>query len=529
MLPVFAGDERVTRSFALVPGSDFGIEALSSVERAGAHTVPWSEACSRSYDLILTASPKGDIGSLSGPRVLLPHGAGFGKSVPGEGTDSVTASGLDPAYLLSGGRPLASLHALAHPSQVARLAATSTRAAAPATVVGDPTLERILASRSLRDRYRAALDTGARTLVALTSTWGPESLLRRRPRLAADLLAALPYDSYQVALIVHPNEHSRIGEFDLYERLAPALDAGLVVAGPYEDWAAVLVAADAVLTDHGSTALYAAALGRPVVGVCEGGAELIPGTPVAQLLEHGPRLREPTPGALREALAAHHPATVRTLARSAFAEQGRALDLLRDALYRLMGLPRPSAPVTARVLPPPRPATRQPVAFAVRVRRTGTHVVLDRTPTYADTPAHHLAAEYGSAGEQHLQSAALVYRRAGQPAAGRHHTLWTAAGWTAQVLETYPGCRTAAAMVSATLCVVRRRAGELLAVRVAPCERDGRLVWADPAAVLSAVHAWLGSCSGPPDMPVSVTCSVGDLSFRAEVSEATAAQAEAPF
>ena len=35
------------------------------------------------------------------------------------------------------------------------------------------------------------------------------------------------------------------------------------MAGPYEEWAAVLGAADCVLTDHGSTALYPAALAGP--------------------------------------------------------------------------------------------------------------------------------------------------------------------------------------------------------------------------------------------------------------------------
>ncbi|MER6563386.1 translation initiation factor 2 [Streptomyces sp. NPDC001027] len=525
VLPVFAGDDRVSRSYALVPGSDFGIDALSSVERAGARTVSWDEASRRSYDLVLAASPKGDIGLLRGPRVLLPHGAGFGKSVPEEGSGVATASGLDPMYLLSGDRALASVHALAHPSQVTRLAAASEQAAARARVVGDPTLERMLASRSLRERYRAALGTGARKLVVLTSTWGPESLLRRRPFLAADLLASLAYDAYQVALVVHPNERARTGAFDLSEQLSPALDAGLVLAGAYEEWASVLVAADVVITDHGSTGVYAAALGCPLVGAYDGGGELIPGTPMAEFLAQGPRLRGADSGALEEALASSDPGAVRALAQSSFAEQGHALKLLREEVYRLLDLVPPAAPVDARVLPAPLPAQRVPAAFAVRARVEGLQVAVERLPAHTSRTAHHLAAAYGWAGERHLQSAALLYRNAGQPAVGSHSMFWTAAGWTAGVLEDYPGCRTAAVIVSPSLCLVRRRTGALLAVRIAPCQDDGRVTYADPAAVLSAVHAWLGNLTGPAPLSGAVTCSVAGVLFRAEISAATGAQA----
>ncbi len=162
-------------------------------------------------------------------------------------------SGLKPGVLPT--IPIA-LHALAHPSQVARLAVGDTRTVRRAKVIGDPTVDRALASRPLRDHYRAALRTGPRTLLTLVSTWGRESLLRQRPDLPAQLAAHLPYDEYQLALVVHPNEHSRLGTFELAEMLAPALDAGMILAAPHEEWASVLIAADALITDHGSAALY---------------------------------------------------------------------------------------------------------------------------------------------------------------------------------------------------------------------------------------------------------------------------------
>ncbi|CCB75809.1 translation initiation factor 2 [Streptantibioticus cattleyicolor] len=521
VLPVFAGDDRVTRVFTLVPGSDFGIDALAAIERVGARTVPWEEACRRSYDLIVAASPKGELRLLRGRRVLLPHGAGFNKTVRGEGSDD-SASGLDPAFLVRDGEVLAALYALAHPSQVDRLAAVSPRAAEHAVVVGDPTLERILASRSRREAYRAALGTGARKLIVMTSTWGPESLLRRRPELPAELAARLPYDSYQLALVAHPNERNRTSPFDLVEQLAPALDAGMVLAGAYEEWGAVLIAADAVITDHGSTALYAAALDRPLIGACDGGAELIPGSPMGEVLAHCPGLDDP--GGVEGAIAAHRPGAVRALAKAAFAEQGRALDRLREELYALLGLEPPDGPATVRLLPDPRPPVRAPAAFAVRTR-VGDHTVrVERFPAHTGASGQHLAVEYDAADERHAQSAGLLYRRAGQAPVRPYSATWTADGWIAHVLDQYPGCRTAGVVMSPSWCLVRDRRGPLLSLRVGPCREDGLLLRTDPAAVLSGVHAWPAAHR---DLPAEVTCVIGDRSYPVRVEPATAGEATA--
>ncbi|MFC8826982.1 translation initiation factor 2 [Streptomyces sp. NPDC057137] len=526
VLPVFAGDERVSRVFTLVPGSDFGVDALAAIERVGAHTVPWDEACRTSYDLIVTASPKGALHLLRGPRVLLPHGAGFGKTFHGEGSAG-EASGLDPEYLVPDGGPPPALHALAHPSQIDRLAALSPQAAARATVVGDPTLERILASLPLRDSFRAALGTGGRRLVVLTSTWGEESLLQRRATLPGELAARLPQDAYQLALIVHPNQWSRTGEFDLSEQLAPALDAGMILARPHEEWASILVAADAVITDHGSTALYyAAALDGPVLAAYDGGHELIPGSPMAELLTQAPRLDRS--GDLEEALGSYRAGTGRAAATSAFtaAKQDSALGRLRHELYRLLDLAPPAVPVAARLLPIPAPPSRTPSAFAVRVRLDGDETHIERFPSHFEAPAHHLAAEYGAAGEGQLQSAALLYRRTGRTAtAAPYSVAWTVAGWTSHALDSYPGCRTAAAVLSPTHCVVRGRGSSLLSVRIEPPRENGRIVHSDPAAVLSAVHARLAAPDGQVTSVALVNCVIGDRRYAVRLSPATAEEA----
>ncbi|WP_439940021.1 translation initiation factor 2 [Streptomyces sp. BBFR115] len=496
-----------------MPGSEFGADALAAIEEVGGRTLPWDEACARSYDLVLAASPKGDLHLLRGPRVLLPHGAGYNKSIPGEGSGS--ASGLDPVHLHRSGHdaPPAALHAVAHPDQVARLAAVAPRAAERAKVIGDPTLERLLASRTLREPFRAALGTGARRLVALASTWGPESLLRRDPGLPARLAALLPYDEFQLALVAHPNEHSRLGAYELAERLAPALAAGMVLARPHEEWASVLVAADALITDHGSAALYYCAVeDRPVVSVWRGGAELIPGSPMDALLSRVPRLERAED--LAEAVRAYRPGTGREAARAAFAHQGRALNRLRTELYALLGLVPPPHARPLRLLPAPRPAARTPLAFDVDAEVAGDAVRVARRPAGLGDPGHHLAVEHGAESERLARSAGLLYRRALPAPAAHSGVAWTADGWARHALSAYPGCRTAVAILPSGLGLLRIRGrAHAYAFRVEPRGEGGRIVRADPAAAASAVHAWLLAHRDRPVTTARVSCVLGDRSF----------------
>ncbi|MDT0266518.1 translation initiation factor 2 [Streptomyces sp. DSM 44915] len=523
-LPVFAGDDRIARRFTLVPGSDFDAEALAAVERAGARTLPWERARAGSFDLIVAASPKGELRALRGALALLPHGAGFGKSLPGEGTPGAP-SGLDPAFLLTGGTTLATRHALAHPDQLTRLAGTSPRAAAHAVVVGDPTLERLLAAVGHRDRYRAALGTGARRLVVLTSTWGPESLLRQRPDLVTELLALLGYDGYQLALVTHPNERSRRGSYDLEQGLGPALDAGLVLPGPHAEWATLLVAADAVVTDHGSTALYAAALGRRVVTAYDGGDELLADSPTGQLLAASPRLTaaDALPGVLDRVLAAPRAPAALAAADAAFAHRGRALELLRDELYGLLGLAPTGPAPSPEPLPVPARPPRQPAAFLVEAELAGDRVTVARFPPWRTRPARFLAAEQGVAGERHAQSAGLLYRRRSDHQGGAHRVAWTATGWIDAALRDHPGCATAGVLLSQTRALLRRRGGPPLVLELAPRPCAGRLIHTDPAAALCAAHVWLAATPGA---PATFTADIGGHTFPVTLRPATPAEAE---
>ncbi|ARF56689.1 translation initiation factor 2 [Streptomyces gilvosporeus] len=523
--PVFSGDHRITRLFTLVPGSDFGVDVLSAIEAVGGRTVPWSEARARTHDLVVAASPKGDVPMLRGTHVLLPHGAGFNKSIPEEGSAD-SASGLDPVYLLRAddAAPIA-LHAVAHPDQLARLASVAPRAARNTKVIGDPTLERILASYPLRDRYRAALGTGPRKLLVLASTWGPESLIRRHPGLPARLATQLPHDEYQLALIVHPNERSRLGTYELTERLAPALDAGMILASPHEEWASVLIAADALVTDHGSTALYyAAAQDRPLVGVSRDCAELIPGSPMEVLLRHIPELASVE--AIADAVRAYRPGPGQAAAQAAFAHQGSALTRLRTELYALLGLTPPTLGTPLRLLPDPAPATRAATAFDVHADVTAEGARIVRRPAGTGPPGHHLAVEHGAASEQLTRSAGLLYRRPPPSPDAPADLSWSAGGWTRHALAEYPGCRAAAAVRRDGPCLLDVRGHpQPYTVQVEPRSEGGRLARIDPAAALSAVHAWLITHRTQPAAPVSLTCHTGERAVRVLLRPATADEA----
>ncbi|MER7805122.1 translation initiation factor 2 [Streptomyces parvulus] len=480
----------------------------------------WNEARDRSFDLIVAASPKGDLSLLRGPHVLLPHGAGFNKSIPNEGSPGV-ASGLDPVFLRrADDRAQVALHALAHPDQVARLAAADSRAAWSAKVVGDLSLERFLASASLRDRYRAALGTGARRLLVLASTWGPESLIRRHPGLAAQLVGRLPYDEYQLALVVHPNERSLLGTYELSERLTPALDAGMVLADAHEEWASVLIAADALVTDHGSTSLYYCAVqDRPVVSVHPGGGELIPDSPMGLLQQQIPHL-EGADG-IADALRSYRRGPGLAAAQAAFASAGDALDRLRHEMYILLGLAPPPYSVGPRLLPSPAPAARLPAAFDVHVAASASGVRVTRYPAGAGPPGHHLAVEHGAAGERLARSAGLLYRRPLPAPAAPVDLAWTADGWVRHALTAYPGCRTAAAMLPSGGCLFRIRGHEHAYVALAePRLEAGLVTRVDPAVVLSAVHFALASRMTTDSCAV-LDCLVGERAFRVTVRRAS--------
>ncbi|SEP14656.1 hypothetical protein [Amycolatopsis saalfeldensis] len=258
---------------------------------------------------------------------------------------------MSAEWLLRDGRPVADAFILSHPDQVREIGEQAPAALPSAVVAGDPCLDRIAASVPLRERYRAALGVGDRTLVLLTSTWSKRSLLGARPQLPREVMAELSPDSFAVALVLHPNTTHGHGAAAVRQWYADCLRSGMLILDEVEGWRAGLVASDLVIGDHGSVTGYAAALGKPtLLGAFD---DVPPSTPISMLGELAPRL--PRHGPYRpDILAAAKPRpdhpfpAVRELATSV---PGESLSLLRKRFYDLLELPEPSSEVAVHPIP----------------------------------------------------------------------------------------------------------------------------------------------------------------------------------
>ncbi|QDQ16689.1 hypothetical protein FH965_32590 [Streptomyces spectabilis] len=446
------GDARVTVVFAHDPTSAFSEGVADVLHDAGCRVLPWDRLGDIAPDLVLSASENIEVPDGDYPVLVLPHGVGFQKLVPDSRTPRTRLSGAVPDALLDTGRAWL---ATSHPDQERQLLAAHPKAAGHTLAVGDPCFDELLASRGHADAYKAALGVAAgQRLVLVSSTWGPTSLLGRAPELPARLLAALPCDEYRVAAVLHPNVWSAHGPWQIRTVQAAALDAGLLLVPPVHAWRSALVAADAVVGDHGSVTLYGAALGKPVL-LGAYGSDAVPGTAVAHLARTAPRLDLDGDLGAQLAAALREPSSSASaeVARLAFAEPGRALPRLRAALYRLLGLPEPLGDVpSALVLPPPRAESRDVTSWAVTTSLAdGARPVVDvrRSPAAVSRAAGdtaggytHLACDEAERDRRLSESASVLTAARPAPSAA------AARRWTQDALCRFPGALLAASAVA---------------------------------------------------------------------------------
>lgn len=483
------GDFRLAFDFTVDERSEFRHGSRTLLRRAGAdRIVPWSSLdAGASYRLAIAASEQVDLHRIGCTTVVLPHGLGFNKFVPDAAGSGVRLAGLPPAAALRTGRVRL---VLSHPEQYEQLRATNPEVAGQAVVTGDPTYDRLLAGRPLRDRYRRSVGADGRTVILLSSTWGPGSLLGQSRGLPARLLAELPSDEYRVCLALHPNIWSRYGRVVIRTWLADCLDAGLVLLPPSRGWQAALLAADVVVGDHGSVTMHAAGLRVPLL-LAAFGPEVVPGTPVAALGRLAPRLDPAAPlrTQLDTAIANHDPYRLDEVVERVFAHVGDATRRVRDLLYAELGLP---APTTPPILPRPpfalphpqsvrafdvyttytEPATVSLLRFPRAVRWSDMDLPVPPQPWSVND--HHLVVDEDATDLRLAQMAAVMTRRA--PAPDRD-----AVAWTETALHHHPGARLAVAATDRG-CVVASRSGEQL---------DAIADQVDPMVVASAIYASL--------------------------------------
>lgn len=371
---------RILVVWAIDPGSAFSAGAEDLVRGRGP-VVPWDEVDQVECDLVITASENVEIDSIRAPIDVFGHGIGFHSMVPDSVSGGDRLSGVVPdRYLRT--HDIAMI--VSHQEQVDQLRATHPEAARHCVVLGDTTLDLLVASRHRRARYRRALGAGDRRLIVVTSTWAPRGVYGHSPDIFRRLLAELPYDEYRVAAILHPNLY--FGGAGYLERmLADARDAGLIVIPREEGWHAALLAADLVIGDIGSVAMYAASADLPFMrgAVTE---RLMPGTPPEELARRTSLLSPDLP--VREqidaAITGHRPGRYRDIADRMFAHQGEAAEQVRGYLFKRLGLPVPENRALRYTAPEPRPEVREPQSFTVLTRlRSPRHVEVVRYPRAA--------------------------------------------------------------------------------------------------------------------------------------------------
>jgi len=298
--------------------------------------LPWSAAVTREWDLILASSPRGSYGHLCGPLLLTQHGPGFGKPASVLGNSTVPLP-QDRGGRLQAARLPATTLVVSHPEQIPLFG--SLPASARAVAVGDPLLDQLVASRPMRGQIRRDLGLGPnQRLVLVSSTWGPRSQFARDPDLWRRLSSCLPLDEYRLGMVVHPNVWDAHGPWRVGAWLTNAVDAGVKILSPGDEWRAGVIAADALIVDHGSVGVYGAALGVPILLSSFDDGDVIDSSALGTLGRTAQRLQPDRP--LRdqiEEVICSAPDPAWALERLSI-EPGAALQRLRDVAYQLMRL-----------------------------------------------------------------------------------------------------------------------------------------------------------------------------------------------
>jgi hypothetical protein len=151
------------------------------------------------------------------------------------------------------------------------------------------------------------------------------------------MLSELPYDQYRIALMLHPNTWASHSDFQIGAWTAEAVASGLLLLPFEEEWRAAIIAADWVLSDHGSVSVYAAAAGQPVLLDKSAGEMIDPRSGLGRLMAVAPTLDPHAP--IEPQLRAAEKLRERTRSVAdewASSAPGRSLRLIRDELYRIM-------------------------------------------------------------------------------------------------------------------------------------------------------------------------------------------------
>jgi hypothetical protein len=137
VLPVFGDDTRIRISFTVDEGSAFSTGLADRLRTQGLRVISWADAVKTAFNLVLAASDHSDLHELTGPLMLLPHGAGFQKYSPHQ-RDERDLSGLSRSALWHDQRPVPARIGLSHYDQQPLLASLGSDIVDRGVVIGDP-------------------------------------------------------------------------------------------------------------------------------------------------------------------------------------------------------------------------------------------------------------------------------------------------------------------------------------------------------------------------------------------------------
>lgn len=503
ILPILAGDFRVQVVFTrdvesptvLSGGAADAVAALQCLE------LSWADARELTWDLILTASETDRVHQLTGPSVLLAHGAGYQK------LDLMhrSVAGLSRDRLMHDGQVVHQAIGFSHPAQRRVLAASCPEATDRGQVIGDPCLDTMLEYRHRRDRYRGALNVGDRKLVVLSSTWGPESLLGRQPDLPRRVVAGLDPDQYACCLLTHPGVVAAHGADQLGRWLDSARRLGLITTAAGQGWEPILLSADLVVADEGSIAIYAAALDIPLVAAGGRSWTLPQDSVPAELARRSPRLSEhrDVQSQIEATLAGHDAGRYADLASRVFDQPGTSAARIRALCYRLMDLPEPSTPASFGTLTVPTVSIARPTAFTVAMGEDSAEAEVRRRPATRESCAPpsgtdpHLVVHGLDGPADLLARADVVYLdMTARLALGQFRD------WATTAFRAWPAIQLAALVIDTSRCVVIARDGTAaeLVAQERPLEPSyrGLAPVPCPVALATASLAYLRHRNGQP-------------------------------
>jgi len=336
---VFADDPRVQVVFTIedTAPSVYHEEARTLLDEVGARVLPWPQACATVFDLAICSTQNGSYHELRSPLFITPHGPGFGKPA------SVRPGGEVPRPIRDSWRNPsvpATTVVLSHQNQAGLFDAHESEV--QLLVAGDPAYDRLVASLPRRHQYRRGFRLRReQRLVVCSSTWGPGAQLGLVPDLALRLAGELPVDEFKVAMIIHPNIWFGHGPWQVRVWLRTAVEAGVLLIPPRGDeWRAAVIASDVLIADHGSVGFYGMAIGRPLLRSSFGAQYLRADAPLAELAKLAPELRldDTLAHQINRAIDRHDPARYRQVVDRMFDKHGEAVSIMREAIYRLIGL-----------------------------------------------------------------------------------------------------------------------------------------------------------------------------------------------